>query len=76
MVVIWHGSQDQLVDLTKILAGVCVCDFEAGHNYVCPPHKAFQSDQRFMDGLLYGRAMRRRFLVEEGLATLLYREVA
>lgn len=61
---IWHGS---LEDAHQLIAAVFNnCPQHGGCNGQCGGHQAML-EQRFIDGILFGRFMRERLLREEGL---------
>jgi hypothetical protein len=59
-VVVWHGDTVLMQELISAIAHNCSCQ---GNN-VCGAHQAML-EQRFADGMLWGRWMRERLLAEE-----------
>lgn len=53
----WHGTQAEGQALLKAIASNCTCEFGlmGARISTCPPHAAFTSDQRFVDGLVFER---------------------
>ncbi len=63
----WNGTKEEGLELLKIIERYCVCKKTAEGVRVstCPPHKIIVSDQRALDGLLFGRRIAAKLLQEE-----------
>ncbi len=66
---IWHGTPGERHRLLASVALNCACvvDPSAAQSEICSLHEAVQSDQRFLDRLLYARRTRERLLCDEWL---------
>jgi hypothetical protein len=58
--VTWKGSKEEAELLIKAFAANCECDKDK--KLLCPSHQAMLEGQRFIDGLLFVKAMRQTFL--------------
>jgi hypothetical protein len=65
--VIWHGTQDEALELLQALCRNCSCVItaEGVRLSTCEPHAMLSSDQRAVDGLLFARRLAPRLLIEE-----------
>jgi len=59
--VIWHGDTREMLALMAAIEHNCECKGMSGS---CSAHQALLS-QRFIDGVIFGRWMRERLLIEE-----------
>jgi hypothetical protein len=64
---VWKGTEAESHALLGAIARNCVCEFADTGALVraCPAHHALVHSQRFLDGLLFGRRIARRFVSEE-----------
>ena len=64
---IWNGTEAESDDLLVSLALYCACEFDAAGARIktCPPHDALVHNQRFLDGLLFGRRIAHLLIAEE-----------
>jgi len=64
---IWHGNQLESELLVRAINNNCGCDFAASGvlREVCAAHRMLTHDQRALNGLLFGRAIRQQLLQEE-----------
>lgn len=60
---VWHGSEEELRKLCKAVEHACTCDPD--RQVLCPPHKMLLSDQKVLDHMAFGAALRRRFIKRE-----------
>ncbi len=61
MVVEWKGTSAEQTEWEKAAARWCSCEWEEATGYrsvICPVHQAAESDQRFLDGLLWAKHTR------------------
>jgi hypothetical protein len=67
MQVVWNGTEMETRDLLVSIERHCACEYAANGARVgtCAPHHALIRSQRFLDGLLFARHMRLRFIAEE-----------
>lgn len=65
--VVWHGTESESYALLDAIARNCECRFDDCGALVqaCAAHYALTRNQRFLDGLLYGRRVAERFIREE-----------
>jgi hypothetical protein len=65
--VLWHGTQTEALELLQALSRNCSCvvTAEGVRLSTCPPHEMLSSDQRAIDGLLFGRRIAPRLRTEE-----------
>ena len=65
--VVWKGTEPESFELLSVIQGNCVCEFgtDGARSRVCKPHDALVHDQRFLDGLLFGRRIADRLRAEE-----------
>jgi hypothetical protein len=63
----WHGDQVELGELRAAIRNNCGCDISiiGMPRSVCAPHRALDSDQRWLDGLLAMRHIRDQLNTEE-----------
>lgn len=63
----WHGTIHERELLLQVLRHNCDCTRGIMGVIVgtCAPHEALATDQRFIDGLLWGRHARQLLLTEE-----------
>ncbi len=63
---IWHGTPQEAEDLRQALNVHCQCAVPEAYATTlgCEAHSLL-SNQRLLDGLIFGRRMRRRLLGEE-----------
>lgn len=68
---VWHGTRDEAIELTSVIAGNCSCEFEpksGARVSTCAAH-AMIEDQRLLDRLAFARYIARRLVQQEfGLA--------
>lgn len=59
-VVQWHGTVEESNALVSAIANNCECKFGlmGARMSTCVPHQAMIEDQRWLDGLLFGRRLR------------------
>lgn len=64
--VIWHGNQQDALDLVNALARNCCCEFDGGQERIstCAAHQ-MMDDQRLLDRLLFARFIGRQLLAQE-----------
>jgi len=69
---IWHGTQQESLELANAVANNCACTFgEMGQVLtVCGAHTMLIEDQRALNGLLFVRRMAERLLASEFAAKL------
>ncbi len=60
----WNGTEAELLALVDVLGRHCAC--RTGR--LCPPH-GMLTEQRSVDGLLFGRRIVQRLLMEEFQST-------
>ncbi len=62
----WHGTSQEAEELRGVLEQHCTCQTldPSANPLGCPAH-ALLASQRMLDGLLFGRRLRRRLLGEE-----------
>jgi hypothetical protein len=65
--VLWHGTQTEALELLQALSRNCSCvvTAEGVRLSTCVPHEMLSSDQRAVDGLLFGRRIAARLMREE-----------
>lgn len=74
--VVWHGTDTEALALLAALDAWCRqpegrTGQQCRHGWtpqqtaVCPAHRAFSQDQRYLDGLVYMRRLRERLIAEE-----------
>jgi hypothetical protein len=65
--VLWHGTQTEALELLQALSRNCSCvvTAEGVRLSTCAPHQMLSSDQRAVDGLLFGRRIATRLREEE-----------
>jgi hypothetical protein len=59
----WNGTQAELLVLVDVLKRHCTCQVGAEELF-CPSHELLV-DQRAVDGLLFGRSIVERLIMEE-----------
>jgi hypothetical protein len=64
---VWHGSSTDAAHLLSALASNCTCalDDRGARLKICPAHSLVLTDQRALDGLLFGRYLAQRLQAEE-----------
>jgi len=64
---VWHGNQDEAQLLVSAITHNCSCEQTASgaRSSTCGPHLMMLGDQRALNGLLFVRAIRERFVREE-----------
>jgi hypothetical protein len=64
---VWHGTHQEAADLLTAALHHCTCvvDDNAARVVTCPPHLMVFTDQRAINGLLFGRRMYQRWRDEE-----------
>ncbi len=64
---VWHGSQEEALDLLQALSRHCACviNAEGLRLSTCSTHRMLTDDQRAIDGLLWARRIRARLQAEE-----------
>jgi hypothetical protein len=64
---VWNGTEAESRDLLNSIGRHCACEYAASgaRTGICAPHDALVRSQRFLDGLLFARRMRTRFIVAE-----------
>jgi hypothetical protein len=57
----WHGTEEELVEFKAVLNRNCTCQVdECGQIAdLCPVHKALLHDQRWLNGMVYARRLRK-----------------
>ncbi len=63
----WHGTEGEAHALLEAIARHCACAVgeDGGLRGVCGPHRLMVEDQRALDGLLFARRTRGRWVAEE-----------
>jgi hypothetical protein len=76
--VLWHGSQTEALELLQALSRNCSCvvTAEGVRLATCAPHEMLSTDQRAIDGLLFGRRIAARLRNEEFHPSLAGSELA
>jgi len=66
---VWYGTQGEAVMLTKAIASNCTCEFNAAgcRLSTCGAHQMLLQ-QRALNGLLFVRTIRQRFVREEWMS--------
>jgi hypothetical protein len=64
---IWHGNQLESELLVRAINNNCGCDFAPSGvlREACGAHRILTHDQRALNGLLFGRAIREQLMQEE-----------
>jgi hypothetical protein len=64
---VWHGTEAESRALLAAVARYCACQFadNGALAAACPSHDALVRNQRFLDGLLFGRRIGQRLIHEE-----------
>jgi len=64
---LWHGTQQDSLELVNVIARNCSCEFGPHEVRVatCAAHRMLVEDQRALNGLLFMRQMSARLLEEE-----------
>jgi hypothetical protein len=64
---VWNGTEAESRALLAAIARYCACQFadNGALTVACPSHDALVRNQRFLDGLLFGRRIGQRFIREE-----------
>ena len=67
MAVYWHGTRQEASELLYEISVHCSCEPPAGSPRPerCAPHRMLVEDQRAVNGLLFGRKIAGRLLLEE-----------
>jgi hypothetical protein len=65
--VVWKGTEQESFDLLKAIQRNCACEYAptGARTRPCLPHQALVGDQRWLDGLLFGRRIADRLTAEE-----------
>ncbi|MCA1648104.1 MAG: hypothetical protein LC797_22460 [Chloroflexi bacterium] len=65
--VLWHGTQTEALELLQAVSRYCSCvvTAEGVRLSTCPPHELLSSEQRAIDGLLFGRRIAGQLRTEE-----------
>ena len=65
---VWKGTERQSFELLGAIQRNCVCEYapSGARTKLCMPHEALLNDQRWLDGLLFGRHIADRLRSEEG----------
>jgi hypothetical protein len=65
--VLWHGTQNEALELLQALSRNCSCvvTAEGVRLSTCSPHDMLATDQRAIDGLLFARRIAARLRGEE-----------
>jgi hypothetical protein len=65
--VIWNGTEAEASALLAAIARFCTCRSEEDGAWtaLCASHEALAGNQRFPDGLLFGRRIAHRLIAEE-----------
>ena len=64
----WHGTQEEGLVLMDALERNCECVYDQSsgeRTKACPAHEAFAHSQRWLDGLVFERRIRRKLIAEE-----------
>ena len=63
----WHGTHNERLDLLRAIAHNCECDVDdmGVQLEACASHRLLISDQRALDGLLFGRRIANRLKRQE-----------
>jgi len=63
----WHGNDAEAEELKRALNRNCQCKYDdfGSVSDMCVVHKALLKDQRFLDGLLFVKRMKRQFTEAE-----------
>jgi hypothetical protein len=69
--VVWNGTERESRDLLNSIGRHCACEYapNGARISICAPHDALVRSQRFLDGLLFSRRMRSRFIADEWRTT-------
>lgn len=64
--IIWHGDATTAIELRQVIQNNCTCEIDEQGRTVksCPAHQALL-DQRFLNGLVFGRTLVQQMLREE-----------
>jgi hypothetical protein len=64
---VWNGTEAESRALLAAIARYCACQFadNGALAAACPSHDALVRNQRFLDGLLFGRRIGQRLIQEE-----------
>jgi hypothetical protein len=63
-VTLWKGTETEMLQLAYVLMQHCGCEPAPLAAGSCPAHRML-TDQRVLDGLLFGRYMAKQFIEEE-----------
>ncbi len=62
----WHGTEEEIHLLFNALSRNCACGVGPdGTRQFCGPHLMLLEDQRALDGLLFARRTRARWIAQE-----------